>query len=123
MSIIKDLIAPARGGNTMLEAGAVIDAPEISPTDYLLETLMLGLRLAEGIDLSQFKQEILNQIWTCLQPYYRQGWVEITANDGQVITVKEDLSLSKLSARLRLNDPEGFLFSNTILAALFEKLE
>jgi putative oxygen-independent coproporphyrinogen III oxidase len=106
-----------------VETGAVIDAPEVSPTDYLLETLMLGLRLAEGINLSQFNQEVLNQIWTCLQPYYRQGWIEVTGNDGQVITVKEDLSLSKLSARLRLNDPEGFLFSNTILATLFEKLE
>jgi len=29
-----------------LEAGAVVDAPKITPSDYLLETLMLGLRLA-----------------------------------------------------------------------------
>ena len=106
-----------------LEMGGVIDAPEISSTDYLLETLMLGLRLAEGINVSEFGQEILDQIWTCLQPYYRQGWIEVTGNDGQVITVNQDLSLSKLSERLRLKDPEGFLFSNTILAALFEKLE
>ncbi len=106
-----------------VETGAVIDVPEISPTDYLLETLMLGLRLAEGINLSQFNQEVLNQIWTCLQPYYYQGWIEVTGNDGQVIIVDQDLSLLNSPARLRLNDPEGFLFSNTILAALFEKLE
>ena len=108
---------------TWLEAGAIIDTPEISSTDYLLESLMLGLRLAEGIDLAQFKQEIIQKIWSCLQPYYGQGWVEVVSYDGQLIQAKDLGLLSYLSGRLRLRDPEGFLFSNTILAQLFEKLE
>jgi len=87
---------------------------------------MLGLRLAEGLDLSalaqQFGEKTLEQIWKCLQPYYRQSWVEIVDIDGKAIDICNDKKLS-LSGQLRLTDPEGFLFSNTILAALFEQLE
>ncbi|MGF1587943.1 MAG: radical SAM family heme chaperone HemW [Pleurocapsa sp.] len=106
-----------------LEAGAMIDTPEISATDYLLETLMLGLRLASGIDLAQFSQHTLEVIWSCLKPYYDQGWVEIADHQGNLLNLKNQDSINNLSGRLRLNDPEGFLFSNTILSSLFEKLE
>ncbi|MGL5940751.1 MAG: radical SAM family heme chaperone HemW [Waterburya sp.] len=108
-----------------LKAGAIIDVPEISPTDYVLESLMLGLRLAEGIDLGQFNQNTLQAILSCLQPFYSQGWVEILNHHDEVITLKnlsEQKELCQLASRLRLQDSEGFLFSNTILAALFEKL-
>ena len=105
-----------------LEAGAIIDAPEISATDYILETLMLKLRLAEGVDLEQFELDTLKKIWACIKPYYPQGWIEILDNQKQLINLKDRDSLSALPKRLRLNDPEGFLFSNTVLATLFEKL-
>ncbi len=106
-----------------LEAGAIIDAPEISATDYVLETLMLGLRLAEGIDLEQFEPDISKKIWSCIKPYYRQGWIEILDKQEQLINLKDRNSLyPPLQGKLRLNDPEGFLFSNTVLATLFEKL-
>ena len=106
-----------------LEAGAVVDAPAISSTDYLLETLMLGLRLAEGVNLDQFKKDTVQKIWSCLQSYHCQGWVEVVSHDGQLIQLEDRDLLSYLTGRLRLSDPEGFLFSNTILAKLFEKLE
>jgi oxygen-independent coproporphyrinogen-3 oxidase len=108
-----------------VEAGAIIDVPELSATDYLLETLMLGLRLAKGIRLSsitqQFGKHILKPIGICLQPYGNRGWVETITDEGKQINadwynLEENLELS-----LRLNDPEGFLFSNTVLTALFEK--
>lgn len=125
-----------------LENGAVDDAPAISATDYLLETLMLGLRLAEGIDLNrfeqfeQFEQNPLPKILSCLQSYYRQGWIEIVDDAGELINLvnlvdilAQDSALMltpdllpQLQSRIRFNDPEGFLFSNTILAKLFEKL-
>ena len=105
-----------------LEAGSIVDVPEISATDYLLETLMLGLRLAEGIDLEQFTHDDIQAIWSCLQPYHHQGWVEIVNYDSQLVDLTEQKSLRERSAKLRLSDPEGFLFSNTILATLFEKL-
>lgn len=85
----------------------------LTQSDILLETLMLGLRLKEGLDLSrlskQFGKEITEQILQCVKPYLKSGWVEVT----------EKNSLSYL----RLTDPEGFLFSNTILSTLFSEFE
>lgn len=104
-----------------LNKGAVTDAPEMIDSDRLLETLMLGLRLAEGIDVAQFNPDTLQKIWYCLQPYHRQGWVELIDDDLKLIK-SDEIDLSSVS-KIRLNDPEGFLFSNTILATLFEKLE
>ena len=104
-----------------LDEGATIDAPEMTSTDYLLETLMLGLRLAEGINTVQFEPDILQKIWLCLQPYYRQGWIEVL-NGDRILIKSDEIDLSSVT-KIRLNDPEGFLFSNTILATLFEKLE
>ena len=91
-----------------LEAGAIVDAPQISSTDYLLETLMLGLRLAEGINLTQYKPETIQKIWSCLQRYYHQGWIEIVGDDGQLMQLADqDVPLNS-TERLRLRDPEGF---------------
>jgi putative oxygen-independent coproporphyrinogen III oxidase len=82
---------------------------EITPKqDVLLETLMLGLRLAEGVSLTvlteEFGEEKIQEIHHCLQPYFEQDLVQVT------------------SGRLRLTDPQGFLFSNVVLADLFSKL-
>jgi len=108
-----------------LEGGAVIDAPKISPTDYLLETLMLGLRLAEGVTLSQFSPQIQQTILSCIQPYLKQGLIEIMRKDGGLINGLSNLedydAVNNEFSNLRLGDPEGFLFSNTILADLFEQ--
>ena len=91
---------------TLIAAGGAIDCPPTCQDDALLETLMLGLRLAEGLDLAtlvqQFGDSIPQRLRKCLQPYRQQGWVE-------------------LCDRIRLSDPEGFLFSNTILAAIFSE--
>ena len=97
-----------------LEAGAIVDAPQTDPTDYILETLMLGLRLADGVDLT-FDRQTVKKIWSCLKPYRDRGWIEV-GNDAKIDSVN-------IPKTVRLSDPEGFLFSNTILAALFEKLE
>jgi oxygen-independent coproporphyrinogen-3 oxidase len=91
-----------------VQAGCAIDC-EVTPTaEILLETLMLGLRLAEGINLSSLERDFGNimvaKIHQCLQPYFQKGWVEV------------------VEGRLRLRDPEGFLFSNVVLADLFNKL-
>lgn len=104
---VQDLIA-ANGG---------LDCPQTLPDEVLLETLMLGLRLADGVSLSnlaqQFGEATVEKIWTCLQPYYDQGWVEIIGTDVGIPT----------QGRLRLSDPQGFLFSNVVLAQLFNCLE
>lgn len=110
----------------LIEAGGILDSPESSETDILLETLMLGLRLAEGVTLStltqQFGEKTLEQIWAALQPYYRSGWVQVVGANGETIELQNTQKLPN-SGQLRLSDPEGFLFSNTVLADLFSHLE
>ncbi|NDJ23824.1 coproporphyrinogen III oxidase [Nostoc sp. B(2019)] len=91
-----------------VQAGGVIDCEVTPPEEVLLETLMLGLRLAEGVSLAmlaeKFGEQKVEEICKCLQPYFDRSWVEV------------------IEGRLRLSDPQGFLFSNVVLAELFEKL-
>ncbi|MBP5975617.1 coproporphyrinogen III oxidase [Brasilonema sp. CT11] len=91
-----------------VQDGGVIDCEVTSPDEVLLETLMLGLRLAEGVSLTvlaeQFGEQKVEKIHECLQPYFEKGWVEV------------------VQQRLRLTDPKGFLFSNVVLAKLFKEL-
>jgi putative oxygen-independent coproporphyrinogen III oxidase len=91
-------------------AGACISEIEpASPADELLEKLMLGLRLAEGVEIAplvqQFGPDLITQVQQGLVRYIQPGWVNITPT------------------HLRLTRPEGFLFSNGVLAKLFELLE
>jgi len=110
----------------LIAAGGVLDYLQTPPDEVLLETLMLGLRLKEGVSIltltQQFGEATLRKIWKCLQPYHRQGWVEIVEPDGEAATLVTDASYIPKSGQLRLTDPEGFLFSNVVLAALFERL-
>jgi len=104
----------------LITSNGILDTPQINEHDILLETLMLGLRLSEGLELAvlaeKFGKKTLEKIWHCLQPYQQKGWVEILGNNS------EDFSFPP-TGRLKLTDPEGFLFSNTVLAALFSQLE
>ncbi|WP_013322651.1 radical SAM family heme chaperone HemW [Gloeothece verrucosa] len=106
----------------LIESGGKIDCPPTGAVDQLLETLMLGLRLADGVNLSQlnhqYGEKVLHEIGKTLQPYFRQGWVEGITQQGNRVNFRETQDIFALE-RLRLTDPEGFLFSNTVLAALF----
>ncbi|NER24088.1 MAG: coproporphyrinogen III oxidase [Symploca sp. SIO1C2] len=106
----------------LMEADGILDCPHTPAEDILLETLMLGLRLAEGLNLSiltrQFGEATLEKIWACLQPHYRHGWVEVLDTEGQPVKLQEASRLP-ITGKLKLTDPEGFLFSNTVLADLF----
>jgi len=94
-----------------VQLGAVIDCEVTSPMEELLETLMLGLRLTEGLSWSSLEKicqksskSDLTKIEQCLQPYIAKGWVEVELE------------------RFKLSDPEGFLFSNVVLSTLFKEL-
>ncbi len=109
-----------------LKAGQVSSlALSLNPTDLLLDTLMLGLRLAEGLSLvsliKQFGKAAIERAWACLQPFYANGWIVLTTEQGD----RTNLPFTTLptSGQLRLTDPEGFLFSNVILVSLFEEFE
>lgn len=96
----------------LIDAHGTIDCPTTPPTEVLLDTLMLGLRLAEGLSLTQltaqFGEDNVSRVVAIAQPYIKSGWVAIDQRDNA-------------EARLRLTDPEGFLFSNVVLTALFNQ--
>lgn len=91
-----------------IDRGCPIISPVQDNTEILLETLMLGLRLATGINLdsiaANFGENTVAQIKSILKSEGDRGLVLVNDN------------------ALRLSDPEGFLWSNTILAKLFEQL-
>jgi oxygen-independent coproporphyrinogen-3 oxidase len=94
-----------------VQSGGAIDCAGMSQEERLLDTLMLGLRLADGLDgeklRSEFGDSAVEKILKTLQPYEKMGWVAIENFPAK---------------RIKLTDPEGFLFSNVLLSTLFEKL-
>ncbi|MDJ1181612.1 radical SAM family heme chaperone HemW [Roseofilum casamattae] len=107
-----------------LQAGGAIDTPPTSSTEQFLETLMLGMRLAEGLSLEtlthHFGRPLLDRLGSCWYPYYQQGWIAINTPNGQPWHSGEPLPSE---GQIYLSDPEGFLFSNTILAQMFSAIE
>ncbi len=101
-----------------VKQGSLIDAEEISQNDYLLETLMLGLRLSEGIALQELSQKFgdqtTNKIVNSLAKFICQGLIKID-HESEVALA----NASQKEARIKLTDPSGFLLSNTVLASLF----
>lgn len=96
---------------TFKQQGGKIEVEKVSQTDQLLETLMLGLRLREGVNLGnisyQFGEEVTTQILKSLTPFFSQHLIQYQEKNQQ----------------LQLTDPEGFLYSNTVLTALFTDLQ
>jgi oxygen-independent coproporphyrinogen-3 oxidase len=92
-----------------LEANGHLDALPVSPNDLILETLMLRLRLAAGIPIPELEDNLspqaLENVKQAIAPYVNQGWVHWGPE------------------AVRLSDPEGFLFSNSILSTLFNALD
>ena len=88
-----------------------IDHESTTPTEELLDTLMLGLRLKEGVNLlsieKKFGTDTVSQIIKTLQAPIEQKLVIFSNN----------------SKNLRLSDPEGFLYSNSVLTELFIEFE
>ncbi len=112
--------------NQLSQSGGLIDCPKLSKIDILLESLMLGLRLSDGINLSilaeLFGAKTIEKLLFFLSSYYDRGWLKLIDDQEKTINLDQIKDLPK-NSRLALTDPEGFLFSNTVLATLFEKLE
>lgn len=91
------------------QAGGCLECEPTPLAEQWLDRLMLGLRLATGLNLmelaAEFGDQRVQQLIMYLQPYIQTGWVYLD---------------QALPARVRLTDPEGFLFSNRVLITLFE---
>ena len=95
----------------------LISWPYDEQEDRLLDKLMLGLRLADGVSMSELEQEfgedIVNATYQALARYERSGHVQRISNDSL---------LGMDGVRMRLSDPKGFLMSNDIISSLFNDL-
>ncbi|MGF1496886.1 MAG: radical SAM family heme chaperone HemW [Elainellaceae cyanobacterium] len=105
-----------------------IGCPLTPAPEMLLDTLMLGLRLADGLKLAELGQHFgpscLKAVQLALKPFHNRGWVEIwDPQQGRELLWEAIAAPPFPNARLRLTDPEGFLFSNEVLSSLFNALE
>ncbi|MGK7890879.1 MAG: radical SAM family heme chaperone HemW [Leptolyngbyaceae cyanobacterium] len=108
-------------------ADAIKQEEPTSPQEQLLDTLMLGLRLATGVRMrsltDQFGEAIAPIILNTLAPHQAKGWVEATVLPDTADRSPPSGLLSQPDLHIRLSDPDGFLFSNVVLSDLFEALD
>lgn len=107
---------------TFVEQGGTLDAPVTTSTERLLDQLMVGLRLAEGVDGATLSRLCNASTWqrlvNCLKPHIEKGWVLLELRPDAARLGETSVSMPNL--QLKLSDPEGFLFSNVVLVDLFE---
>lgn len=101
--------------NGFKAAGGIHSEPPTPPMELLLDRLMVGLRLKEGIGGDEVRSLCNPATWatlrTALNPHIAQGWVMLEGDTWSTLQ------------RLRLSDPEGFLFSNVVLSDCFRAIE
>ncbi|PRW32956.1 activating signal cointegrator 1 complex subunit 3 isoform B [Chlorella sorokiniana] len=101
--------------------------PRESGDDRLLDTVMLRLRLADGLDLRQLAtqhaqgEEAADIVLHALQPHIARGWVLADRGAGWSSGSGGSGSGGGEGAvqRVRLADPQGFLVSNDIISDCF----
>jgi oxygen-independent coproporphyrinogen-3 oxidase len=92
--------------------GIGFTAPILSASEALMDTLMQGLRLAEGLSLNSLRQSygdvLCDRALQILEKYIDRGWVKFIdlENDSQIF----------------LTAPDGWLFSDVAIADLYENL-
>lgn len=106
-----------------VRGGGAIAAEPTPQTEHLLETLMLGLRLAAGLSVDQLRDRFgpaaIAAMDPVLRPHRDRGLV--VALDGRGKPLDRAIALTE-ATRIALTDPEGFLVSNQVLSDLFEAL-
>ena len=87
--------------------------PRQSSDELLLDTIMLRLRLGDGLDLRQLAashvegEEAAERVRAALRPHIERGWVVAGGGGGGEVQ------------RVRLADPQGFVVSNDIISDVF----
>ncbi|TYQ24854.1 coproporphyrinogen III oxidase [Pseudanabaena sp. UWO311] len=92
--------------------GIGFTAPMIEPMEELMDSLMQGLRLAEGLSLNALQEtygkELCDRALQILDHYREQDWVRFVEHAEDV--------------RIMLVSPDGWLFSDIVIADLYENL-
>ncbi|MBD2188285.1 radical SAM family heme chaperone HemW [Pseudanabaena mucicola] len=92
--------------------GLGFTAPIVTDAEELMDTLMQGLRLAEGLSLhslqATYGRELCDRVLQVLTKYEDQQWVKFVQQDQDI--------------RIMLVPPDSWLFSNIVIADLYENL-
>ncbi|KAI3430406.1 hypothetical protein D9Q98_005001 [Chlorella vulgaris] len=93
--------------------------PAESADDRLLDTVMLRLRLGDGLDLRQLAaghpqgDEASALVLQALKPHVERGWVLVDGGGSSIDSV----------TTVRLADPHGLVVSNDIISDVFAALD
>ena len=106
------------------------------PQDALLDTVMLRLRTADGLDMASFSAsfgpEAASAVHAALGEHIRRGLVHemprlpVLSDDDDDEGIKalghdgdRQIRDEEWDLRVRLSDPDGFLLSNSIISDVF----
>jgi putative oxygen-independent coproporphyrinogen III oxidase len=94
-------------------AGGNYEPELLGKTERFLDTMMLGLRLATGLPIQTLIDEFGLELW-------QAAWSKLRRYAPDWVIVDHPTPDIPDRGSIRLSDPSGFLYSNTVLAALFE---
>ena len=102
--------------------GGVTDDPVLPATERVMEQIMVGLRLREGISLEGvyrvYGDEGLEAMGRAIAPHLKNHWLTVRTPN-----ISPNMTNLKPNSRLQLTDPEGFLMSNVVIVDAFNALE
>ena len=109
----------AQGGRT--------DDLVLSQSERVLEHVMMGLRLREGISVAPvqatYGEAGLRALEKAIAPHVDCGWVQIDSPTAKKSRGAASVTKLNPNCRIRLSDPEGFLMSNVVIVDAFNALE
>ena len=112
--------------------GGRTDDPVIEAQERVLEQIMVGLRLREGIELTEifdvYGANGLKALGDAIAPHAQRGWVIIEGstfqnNSGSTSNGTSNIKKLEPKSCIRLSDPEGFVMSNQVIVDAFNALE
>ncbi|XAR50291.1 Coproporphyrinogen dehydrogenase [Bertholletia excelsa] len=98
--------------------------------DLAMDTVMLSLRTARGLDLKLFREtfggSLIHSLCEAYRPHVESGHVVCLDKKGRNITrdqfctlVSDEERMEETMAYIRLSDPDGFLLSNEVISLAF----
>jgi putative oxygen-independent coproporphyrinogen III oxidase len=98
----------------------------LPPSERVLEGIMVGLRLQQGISLAEVYQVYgeagLRQMERAIAPHIQKQWLIVTSPDGLGLPGVPLDSAIAANSQICLSDPEGFLMSNIVIVDAFNAL-
>ncbi len=110
-----------------VENGGQSGEPVLSASERVLEQIMVGLRLQQGISLAEvgrvYGEAGLANLGAALVPHVQNGWLIVELEAANMRKGPQKATKLTPESRIRLSDPEGFLMSNIVIVDAFNALE